>query len=294
MFIFPWVFGFLALTAGPMVISAYLSLTNYGVEQLAGFQPTEYLGLEHYRTLLEDPKIPLAIQNTFVFTVMMVPAKMIGALLLAMMLLRIAKKIAGFFRTVFYLPEMTPAVGVGILVLTLFNGQVGIVNRGLELIGVQGPFWTTDATWIKPTLVIMTVWQGGGTMVIYLAALAAVPKHLYEAAAIDGASAWRRFRDVTLPMISPALFFTFIILTIGGLQVFTEAYTAFFGAQQAGAEDPDAALFYSIYLFRQAFENFNMAYASAMAWLLFVIIMIVTLVQIMVSRRFVFYQAEAR
>jgi multiple sugar transport system permease protein len=294
LFLLPWIFGFICLTAGPMVASFYFSLTDYGVEQIAGFAPTEYVGAKNYRELLEDPKVVTALRNTFVYTVMMVPAKMAIALALAMILLRIGRA-AGFFRTVFYLPDITPPVAVGILLLVLFNGSVGLVNRGLELIGIQGPFWTTDPNWIKPSLAIMSVWAVGGTMVIYLAALHAVPRQLYEAAAMDGAPAWRRFKDVTLPMISPALFFTFIILTIAGLQTFTEVYTAFFGqAGGAGAEAPDAALFSVIYIFRQAFEFFRMGYASAIAWLLFVIIMAVTLVQIVVSRRFVFYQGAQR
>ena len=140
----------------------------------------------------------------------------------------------------------------------------------------------------------MSLWGVGGTMVIYLAALKAVPQHLYEAAAMDGAGPWRRFFNVTLPMISPALFFTFIVLTIAGLQTFTEAYTAFFGGGSAGAESPDAALMYAIYIFRQAFEFFNMGFASAMAWLLFVIIMIVTAIQFLGSRRLVFYQGSQK
>ena len=136
---------------------------------------------------------------------------------------------AGFFRTAFYMPNMTPPVAVGILFLFLFNGTAGVVNRGLEAIGIPGPFWTTDPSWVKPGLALMGAWSVGGTMVIYLAALKGVPQQLYEAAAIDGASAWRRFRTITLPMISPALYFTGLILTIAGLQSFAEAYTAFYG-----------------------------------------------------------------
>jgi len=294
LFILPWIFGFLALTAGPMFISLYLSFTNYGLEQIAGLEPTQRVGLEHYQALRDDPKITLALKNTFIYTVMMVPGTMIVALALAMVLLRVAKKMGDFFRTVFYLPQITPPVAVGILVLTLFNGSFGLVNKALGWIGIDGPFWTTDPDWIKPALAIMSVWAVGGTMVIYLAALSGVPKHLYEAAAIDGASGWRRFKDVTLPMISPALFFTFIVLTIAGLQTFTEAYTAFFGAGSTGAQDPDAALFYAIYLFREAFVFFHMGYAAAMSWLLFAIIMVITLVQVFVSRRFVFYQGASR
>ena len=292
LFLVPWIFGFLALTAGPMIISLYLSFTNYGLEQIAGIEPTKRVGLEHYHELANDDKITLALKNTFVYTLMMVPGTMIVALALAMVLMRISKALGDVFRTVFYLPQITPPVAVGVLILTLFNGSFGLVNRGLEFIGIQGPFWTTDPSWIKPALAIMSIWAVGGTMVIYLAALAGVPKHLYEAAEVDGASAWRRFKDVTLPMISPALFFTFIVLTIAGLQTFTEAYTAFFGPGTGGAENPDAALFYAIYLFREAFVNFHMGYAAAMSWLLFAIIMVITLFQVFVSRRFVFYQGQ--
>ena len=293
LFILPWIFGFLALTAGPMVASLYFSFTDYGVQQIAGFEPTQRVGLDNYRQLLDDPKVATSLKNTFIYTVMTVPAKMAVALALAMILARIAYA-AGFFRTVFYLPDLTPPVAIAILILTLFNGSVGVVNEALGLIGIPGPFWTTDPTWIKPSLAIMSVWTVGGTMVIYLAALKAVPTQLYEAAAMDGAGPWRRFFNVTLPMISPALFFTFIVLTIAGLQTFTEVYTAYFGAGSTGAEAPDAALMNVVYLFRQAFEFFNMGFASAMAWLLFAIIMVVTAVQFVVSRRFVFYQGEKR
>jgi multiple sugar transport system permease protein len=274
-----------------MVASLYFSFTDYGIEQIAGFEETSRVGLENYRQLLDDPKIALSLKNTFVYTILTVPAKMAVALGLAMILARLAFA-AGFFRTVFYLPDITPPVAIGIFILVLFNGSTGVVNVALEFVGIPGPFWTTDPSWIKPSLAIMSIWTVGGTMVIYLAALKAVPAHLYEAAAIDGAGPWRRFFNITLPMISPALFFTFIVLTIAGLQTFTEVFTAYFGAGSAGVEAPDAALMNVIYLFRQAFEFFNMGFASAMAWLLFAIIMVVTAVQFVVSRRFVFYQGE--
>ena len=293
LFILPWVIGFVALTAGPMVASLYFSFTDYGVEQIAGFEETSRVGLDNYRELLNDPRVATSLKNTFTYTIMTVPAKMMVALGLAMILARLAYA-AGFFRTVFYLPDITPPVAIGIMLLVLFNGSFGIVNTALGWIGIPGPFWTTDPDWIKPSLAIMSVWTVGGTMVIYLAALKAVPAHLYEAASIDGAGPWRRFFNITLPMISPALFFTFIVLTIAGLQTFTEVYTAYFGAGSAGAEAPDAALMNVVYLFRQAFEFFNMGFASAMAWLLFALIMIVTAVQFVVSRRFVFYQGDKR
>jgi multiple sugar transport system permease protein len=293
LFILPWVIGFLALTLFPMLWSLQLSFTDKGLEQLAGFAPTESVGLDNYQRLIDDPKVALSLKNTFIYTVMTVPAKMAFALFLAMVLLRVGHA-AGIFRTIFYLPDLTPPVAVGILILTLFNGSTGLVNEALGWIGITGPYWTTDPSWIKPNLAIMSLWGIGGTMVIYLAALKAVPRHLYEAAAMDGAGPWRRFRDVTLPMISPALFFTFIVLTVAGLNTFTEVYTAFFGAGSAGAEAPDAALMYAIYIFREAFEFFDLGFASAMAWLLFLISMIITTIQFFGSRRFVFYQGSQR
>jgi multiple sugar transport system permease protein len=279
-----WIFGFLTFTAGPMVASFILSLSEYDI-----LNPPIYIGLDNYHELFNDPKIVTALRNTLIFTALRVPLDIGVALLLAMTLLRVGRA-AGFFRTVFYLPKMTPPVAVGIFFLLLFNGTVGIVNRGIERLGFNGPFWTTDPTWVKPGLVIMSAWAVGGTMVILFAALQSVPAHLYEAAAIDGASGWRRFRDVTLPMISPALFFTFIVLTIHSLQTFDEAYTAFYGTQEGYSSD--AALFYVIYLFQQGFQFLHMGYASAMAWLLFLVIMFVTLIQVKVGNRFVYYEGQ--
>jgi multiple sugar transport system permease protein len=290
-FLLPWLIGLLVLTLGPMLFSLYYSFTNYGVQQIAGLEPTKSVGFDNYRRLVDDPKVTASLKNTFVYTVMMVPGRILFALALAMILLRVSQRIAGVFRTVFYLPHITPPVAIGVMLIFLFNGRVGIVNRALGLIGIQGPYWTTDPSWIKPSIALMDIWACGGTMVILLAALYAVPQHLYEAASMDGAGAWRKFRDVTLPMISPALFFSFIILTLYGLQQFTQAYTAYFGA---GGTQPEAALFFSVYLFRNAFEYFNMGFASAMAWLLFAISMIVTGINILVSRRFVFYQGSQR
>jgi multiple sugar transport system permease protein len=286
-FLLPWFVGFAIFIAGPMVASLIISFTDYSV-----IEETKWVGTQNYHDLVDDPQVTTALKNTFIYTVLSVPLHMIVALSLAIILLRIGRA-AGFFRTVFYLPNMTPPVAVAILYLLLFNGSTGIINRVLGWFGIPGPFWTTDPSWIKPGLVLMSCWAVGGTMVIYLAALRGVPQHLYEAASMDGAGAWRRFRDVTLPMISPALFFTFIIQTIAGLTEFTRVYTAFFGAGTK-TNQSDAALFYSVYLFRQSFEFFHFGYGAALAWLLFVIIMMITLVQVRVSKRFVFYQSEAR
>ena len=292
LFILPWIVGFLALTLGPMIFSAYYSFTNYGVQQIAGIAPTKTVGFDNYRQLYHDPYIGTALRNTFEYGLMMVPAKLIVALLLAVMLMRVGQRLGGIFRTIFYLPHVTPPVAVGVLVLYLFNGPYGIVNKALSHIGITGPFWTTSPGWIKPTIAIMDVWACGGTMVILLAALYGVPRHLYEAAAMDGASKFRQFFNVTLPMISPALFFCFIILTLAALNQFTVAYTSFFNSGSGATNN--AALFYAIYLFQQAFKYFNMGFASAMAWMLFAISMVITGINIFATKRFVFYQSDAR
>lgn len=280
-------FGFLVFTLGPMVASFVLSFTNYDV-----IQSTSWVGAANYRELLSDPNVALALRNTVIYTVLNVPLTMIVSLFLAMLLNRVGRA-AGFFRTVFYLPVMTPAVAVGILYLLLFNGSYGIVDKGLGAVGIPGPYWTTDPNWIKPGLVLMSLWAVGGNVVIYLAALRNVPQQLYEAVAMDGASAWRKFRDVTLPMISPALFFTFIILTIAALQQFTQAYTAFFNTGTTGnGNGGTSALFYAIYLFQQAFSYLRMGYASALAWVLFAITAIVSVIQFIGSKRYVYYEGN--
>src|SRR5438128_1368958 len=192
-FLSPWLFGFFVFTAGPMVASLILSFTDYSV-----IQTTHNVGWSNYHDLIHDPHVRTALRNTFVYTAMSVPAHVIVALALATLLARVGRA-AGFFRTVFYLPVMTPAVAIGILYLLIFNGSYGVFNAGLGLIGIKGPFWTSDPNWIKPGLVLMSsVWAVGSTVVIFLAALMGVPQHLYEASAMDGASRWRRFRDVTL------------------------------------------------------------------------------------------------
>jgi multiple sugar transport system permease protein len=286
-FIAPWLFGFVVFTAGPMVASAILSFTDYSV-----IQTTHNVGLHNYRQIYDDPYVLKSLRNTLIMTAMYVPADMLLSLLLASMLARITK-FGGFFRTIFYLPVMTPTVAIGAMYLLIFNGNYGLLDRGLSLIGISGPYWQTDPNWIKPGLVVMLIWQVGSNTVLYLAAIKNVPQHLYEAASMDGAGAWRRFKDVTLPMISPTLFFTFIILTIYGLQIFDQIYTAFYNPSNQNTSS-DASLMYVIYLFQQAFTYFHLGYASALAWVLFCLIMIVTIVQITVSRRFVYYEGAQR
>jgi multiple sugar transport system permease protein len=285
-FIGLWIVGFLVFTLGPMIASVVLSFTDYDA-----ISSPHNVGMANYRQLMSDPKVAKALGNTLIYAVMYVPLAMATALGLAMVLNRVGRA-SGFFRTVFYMPVMTPPVAAGALFLLLLNGQQGLLNRTLRLVGIDGPNWTTDSGWIKPGLAVTMLWGVGGMVVIYLAALRQVPKELYEAAALDGAGPWMRFRKVTVPMISGALFFTLIVQTIYALQMFDQAYTMFFGGQQNSTYANDAALFYVIYLFQQAFGFLHMGYASALAWLLFVVIMIITAIQVRVSRRFVYYEGE--
>jgi multiple sugar transport system permease protein len=287
LFISPWVVGFLVFTAYPVIYTGYLSLTEYDVIN----DPT-FVGFDNFRQLIDDPKVGLALRNTFIFAAMSVPAHVLVALALAL-LLNWAGRASGFYRTAFFLPKMTPPVAVGVLFLLLFNGQTGLINKMLGAVGINGPAWTTDPFWVKPGLVMMSLWTIGGSVIILLAALRNVPQELYDASRVDGAGWWRQTWHVTIPMISGALFFVFIVNTIAGFQAFTEAYTAFFGAGNSTYSN-DAALFYTIYLFQQAFQFLQMGYASALAWVLFVIIMAITFVQIRLTKRFVYYEGEAR
>ncbi len=287
LFLSPWIVGFLIFTAWPIFYSAYLSLTDYDV-----INSPNFVGLENYQQMIEDPKVRLALGNTLLYTLIKVPSYMLLSLALALLLDR-AGRASGFFRTVFFLPKMTPPVAVGVLFLLLFNGQSGLVNSVLGWFGINGPAWTTDPAWVKPGLVLMSMWTVGASVIILLTALRDVPKDLYEAARIDGANFWQQTKSVTLPMISPTLFFLVIVNTIGAFQTFDEAYTAFFGSGNTTYSN-DAALFYVIYLFQQAFQFLHMGYASALAWLLFLIIMTITAVQVIMSRRLVHYEGGSR
>jgi len=285
-FLAPWIIGFVVFIAGPMIWSFYLSFTDYNV-----IRPPDPIGLENYEDLLRDRRVGLSLVNTLYYTALNVPGTIILSLGLAMMLLRVGRA-SGLFRTAFYLPNVTPAVAVGTLFLLLLAGN-GLLNGLLRAVGLPGPNWLTDPQWVKPGLVIMSLWTLGSTVVIYFAALRNVPLEIYEAARIDGANAWQQFRNITLPYISGAIFFTVIVNTIASLQIFAEVYTMFFGPARSGPGQ-ESALFYTIYLFRRAFEDLDLGYASALAWVLFVVILIITVIQVVISRRLVFYAGEGR
>jgi len=289
LFLSPWIVGLIVFTIIPMAWSLYLSFTNY--DPLT--ERADFIGVANYVAMAEDGRVWLSLGNTLYFTVLYVPLSCALGLLLAILLNRVGGWAAGFFRTAFYLPNLTPAVAVGTLFLLILNGQSGLLNQALGTVGIPGPSWLNDPGWVKNGIVIMMLWSIGGTVIIYFAALRNVPGEMYEAARIDGASAWQQFWNITVPMISGALFFTIVINTIASLQLFSEIYTMFYGQQQGqGAGSERAALFYVIYLFRNAFEFFEMGYASALAWVLFIVILVITVIQIRLSRRFVYYEGE--
>jgi len=287
LFIAPWVIGFLLFTLGAMIYSLVISFSHY---DLATNTATP-AGLSNYQLLIDEPKVMLSLGNTLYYAVLAVPLEIIVALALALLLNRV-KRGSGFFRTVFYLPKMTPSVATAAVFLLLLNGNRGAINEFLGFFGIDGPQWLVDPAWIKPSIVIMALWTVSGTMIIFLAALKNVPRDLYEVSSIDGAGPIRQFFNITLPMISSAMFFNIIVLTIAALQVFDQAYLLFH--RDAVNAAPEASLFYGIYLFQQAFRSFNFGFASAMAWLLFVIIMIISLIQVKLSNRFVYYEGGDR
>jgi multiple sugar transport system permease protein len=268
-----------------MIYSLVISFSDYN---LATNSATP-VGFANYAQLFEDPKVGLALGNTLVYALMAGPLEIACALFLAMLLARVGRG-AGFFRTVYYLPKMTPTVATASVFLLLLNGNSGAINKGLALIGIEGPQWLVDPAWVKPSIVLMTLWTVSGTMVIFLAALKNVPRDLYEVASLDGAGPVRQFFAITVPMISGAIFFNVIVLTIAAFQVFDQAYLLFWRDQSNAS--PESSLFYAVYLFQQAFRQFDFGFAAAMAWLLFMIIMIITFIQMKFGNRFVYYEGD--
>lgn len=284
-FITPWIIGFLVFTLGAMIFSLVISLSNY---QIATGR-IQLIGLDNFVRLTEDPRVLTSLTNTLIYALMAVPLEILVALGLALLLSGVRRG-SGVFRTVFYLPKMTPTVATASVFLLLLNGNQGAINRALAIIGIEGPQWLLDPNWVKPSIVLMTLWGVSGTMVIFLAALQNVPRELYEVAELDGAGPFRRFWSITLPMISPAMFFNVLVLSIAAFQVFDQAYLLFNRDSVQGSSD--ASLFFAVYLFLQAFRQFDFGFAAAMSWLLFVIIVVISVIQAQVGNRFVYYESE--
>lgn len=278
-FISPWLLGFLAFTVYPFLSSAYLSFTRYDIVT----KPV-WVGAANYRTLLTgDPLFWKSLSVTFEFALIAVPLGVVCGVTLAL-LLNLNLRGMGVYRTIFFLPSILPTVATSVVFLWLFNPEIGLINRLLRTLGLAGPEWLQSPTWSLPSLVLLSLWAVGGSMVIYLAGLKDIPTHLYEAATIDGASSWQRLRHITLPMLTPVIFFNLVMGLIGVFQYFTEAYIM----TQGGPED--STHFYALYLFERAWRYLDMGYASAMAWVLFLIIMVVTGTLFLTQKRWVHYE----
>lgn len=292
LFALPWIIGFLAFSLYPICISLYYSLTDFNI-----FKAPKWVGFSNYTALFADEKFYKSLWNTFYMVLIGTPVSLVAALLLAVLLNQKIKGIS-IFRTIFYLPSIVPTVAASLLWLWILNPKMGILNSILKVFGMPQPNWLMDPKWTKPALIIMGIWGVGNMMIIFLAALQDVPRSLYEAAEVDGANSIQRFFNITLPSITPVIFFQLIMNVIYYFQYFTQAYLMVNGSSggsglngmSGGAEN--SLLFYALYLFHNAFGYFKMGKASAMAWILFVIVMIVTAIIFKTQDRWVTYGDE--
>ena len=284
LFAAPWLLGFLGFSLYPLIMSIYYSFTEFNV-----VMPPVWTGMANYRELFfEDPLFWKSLYNTLYFTALSVPLSLAASLGIAILL---QQKIPAMsvFRTIFFLPSIVPIVASSVLWLWVLNPDSGLINATLyQLFGIEGPGWIADETWSKPSLVLMSLWSIGGAIIIFLAGLADVPQTLYEVAELDGAGPWARFRNVTLPMLTPTILFNLVMGLILSFQYFTQVYV-----MTGGKGSPvDSTMFYALYLYRCSFYYLRMGYASAMAWMLFVVILAATLGVLFSSKRWVYYQGD--
>lgn len=286
-FVLPWLLGFFLFTLGPMVVSIAMSFTEW--DGITPLRQLRWVGTENFRQLFqEDPRFVKALANTGWYVLWAVPFGSLNALCLALLLNQEVRGQA-VFRTLFYLPSVVSGVATSMMWLWLFNPSFGPLNYALSRMGVPAellPGWLTDPQWAMTAFIFMSLWGVGNAMLIYLAGLQGVPQHLYEAVDLDGGGTWSRFRHVTIPMLTPTILFNLIMGVIGSFQTFTQAFIMTAGGPK------DATLFYVLYLYQKAFQQFKMGYASAMAWILFIIIMALTLLLLWSSRRWVYYEGE--
>jgi multiple sugar transport system permease protein len=280
--ILPWLIGFLIFLAYPMLRSLYLSFTNYSLQS----DPV-WVGFRNYERIFNDPDFWQSLKVTLIYAFGSVPGGTILALLIALVL---SQKLRGvnIWRTIFVLPSILSSIAVAILWLYVFRPEGGLLNLVLGWFGIQGPNWLNSEQWALPALIIMSWWIIGGQIVIYLAGLKGIPESLYEAAEIDGANAMQKFRFVTIPMLSPTIFFNVVLAIIAALQVFDAGWVLTRGGPN------NATLFYMINLYERAFQLVQLGYASALAWILFIIIMAITLLVIRSSTLWVFYETEQK
>jgi multiple sugar transport system permease protein len=278
----PWLIGFALFVVGPVLGSLGVSLTDWSL-----LAPPEFVGFENYQTLAKDPLFWVSIKVTLIYAAVHVPLAIALGFALALLLNQNIRFVA-LWRTVFYLPAVVSGVAVALLWLWVFNPELGLANRFLGLLGIPPLGWLLSTQWALPALIIIGLWNVGGGIVIYLAGLQGIPTELYEAAHIDGANSWQRLWSVTVPLMTPVLFFQLVVGMIGAFQVFTNPYVLTNGGPA------NATLFYVLYLYQNAFSFFKMGYASALAWILFLIALALTIVSFWSSSRWVYYEAAER
>jgi multiple sugar transport system permease protein len=279
-FLSPWLFGFLVFTIVPIALSFYYSLCEFNV-----IKSPVWIGADNYRELMHDPVFWQSLRNSLYYAAMALPAGLLISLGLAL-LLNVSIPGQSIFRTIIFIPSLVPVVASAMLWLWLFNARLGLINTLLKRIHIDGPGWITNPAWAMPALVFMSLWGVGYTVVIYLAGLQDVPKELYEAAELDGAGTWGRMWHVTLPMLSPVIFFNLIMAIIGVLQVFDIPYI------MTGGGPARATYFISMYVQQAAFTYLRMGYASAMAWIMLLIVLALTAIAFISSKRWVHYQGK--
>jgi len=279
----PWIIGFLWFIVGPMIISFWMSLHRWDL-----LTDPVFIGFDNYtRAFTNDPLFFQSLRVTFIFAFASVPLRLVVSLMVALLLNQVKKGLR-IFRTIYYIPVVVSGIAVMVLWMFIFNPHIGLLNQFLALFGIEGPGWIFDPNWALPSLIFMSLWGISGTIIIWLAGLLGVSESLYEAADLDGASRFQKFWYVTMPSISPTIFFNLIMGIIGALQAFGEAFV------MTGGGPRNSTLLFNFYLWRHAFEDFRMGYASALAWVLFGVIMIFTLLTFKSSSMWVYYESERK
>jgi multiple sugar transport system permease protein len=279
----PWLVGFVLFTAGPMIASAVFSFTEYDV-----VHPPKFTGLGNWSAMLtRDWRFWHSLKVTLTFAVFALPLGLVFGLALALLL---NAKVPGLliWRTIYYLPSVVSGVAVAVLWGYIFNPRFGVLNWLLGLVGIRGPGWLGSTDWALPALIIMSLWGVGGGMIVYLAGLQSIPTALYEAATIDGANKWNQFWRITLPMITPVIFYNLVTGIIGTFQYFTQAFV------MTGGGPADATLFYNLYLYRNTFTHLRIGFGSAMAWFLLFVVLFLTMLIFKSSEAWVYYEGELR
>ncbi|HEY4391035.1 MAG TPA: sugar ABC transporter permease [Paenibacillus sp.] len=285
LYILPWLLGLILFTLGPMIFSLILSFSKWDV--ITGVESIKFVGLDNFKAIFHDDLFYQSLKVTFIFALVSVPLYQIASLLMAL-LLNMRTRGMKFFRLIYFMPSVIPAVATSMMWVMIFNPEYGILNQALGWFGIQGPAWLQDPSYALGALIVMGLWGVGNTIIIYLSGLQGVPEDLYEAGELDGAGVFRRFFSITLPMITPTIFFNLIMGIIGGFQYFTQAFVMTNGGPL------NSTLFYNLYLYNKAFKEFDMGYASALSWILFMIILVFTLLVIRSSSFWVYYQGDDR